>query len=216
MVEYIVRNTEMLKNTIVVHRGHFGGYLLIHQGAVGRNIWGTGTAGPLGCSLRTSGWNGRSSSPDATSSSQPSRRHGPLALPLSVPSHHHTLRQPRGWAQGLCHEDCSCAVNAAWTILCHLSSSSPATMVGRPTGTGTNVRQENCIYKNGSVSKDKLGQRKTASRKNSRVQWHRCRNITSTASTRSTFTNHLLCARHSGVESYTRHSPGIRGEIRTT
>lgn len=32
MVEYIVRNTEMLKNTIVVHRGHFGGYLLIHRG----------------------------------------------------------------------------------------------------------------------------------------------------------------------------------------
>lgn len=136
MVEYIVRNTEMLKNTIVVHRGHFGGYLLIHQGAAGRNIWGTGTAGSLGCSLRTSGWNGRSSSPDATSSSQPSRRHGPLALPLSVPSHYHTLSQPWGWAQGLCHEGFPCAVNAAWTIPCHLSSS-PATLVGRPTGTGT-------------------------------------------------------------------------------
>lgn len=115
MVEYIVRNTEMLKNTIVVHRGHFGGSLLIHQGAAGRNIWGTGTAGSLGCSLRTSGWNGRSSSPDATSSSQPSRRHGPLARPLAVPSHYHTLSQPWGWAQGLCHEDFPCAVNAAWT-----------------------------------------------------------------------------------------------------
>lgn len=42
MVGYIVRNKEVLKNTIedkfYVHRGHFGGYLLIHQGNVGRNI----------------------------------------------------------------------------------------------------------------------------------------------------------------------------------
>lgn len=42
MVGYIVRNKEVLKNTIedkfYVHRDHFGGYLLIHQGNVGRNI----------------------------------------------------------------------------------------------------------------------------------------------------------------------------------
>lgn len=63
---------------------------------------------------------------------------------------------------------------------------------------GTKVRQVECIYRNGSVSKNRLGLRKPASRNNSKVRWGMRGNITRTASTRNTITNHLPCPRYSG------------------
>lgn len=128
-----------------------------------------------------------------------------------------TPSQPQGWAllhqHCLCHEDFLCAVNAAWTIPSYLSNT---INTGGKTNWywGTNVRQGNYICRNGSLSENKLRQRKTASKKNSRVQWDMCRNTTSTTSIRSTFIIHLLCARNLGIQKYIRHSTWMWSEIR--
>lgn len=111
------------------------------------------------------GWNGRSLSPDTTSSSHPSRRQESLALPLSLSSTTPCSKTATGlgttpsalvrpWRLSL-HTECCLNSPSLFTIIKPCNS-------GRKTNwyLGPKWDRGNCIYRNESVSEKKLGQRK--------------------------------------------------------
>ena len=154
------------RDKFCVQRDDFGGFLPIPLGNAGRDnphCWGTLAGWISTLLLQGLGWNGSSLSPD-TFSSQPSRKHESLALPLSLSTTTLCSRSTSGLGMTtsvhqywLGCEDCQGhrMLYEQPLVIYHLSS-----IIIKPCNSGRKTKwywgsrwdMTNCIYRNEYVS----------------------------------------------------------------